>query len=210
MTKRRCKQCGKLLPLTERYFWRDNKGYLRHTCRSCRCEQQRKRRAANREHVNELNRKWREANRKLVREQRRKWREANHELVREQRHKWREANHELMQQKGLVRRHKRRALKNGNGGSFTHADELAKLKLQNGCCYWCAVKFIKKRKHIRYHPKYRTIEHLIPVTRGGSNWPDNIVLACASCNFSKCNKLPDEYLAYRLTLTQGGTTKPIA
>jgi 5-methylcytosine-specific restriction endonuclease McrA len=34
---------------------------------------------------------------------------------------------------------------------------------------------------------------VIPLDRGGSNGPENIVIACPECNHSKHNKLPHEW-----------------
>ncbi len=49
----------------------------------------------------------------------------------------------------------------------------------NGKCAYCLTSIEK-----RYH-----IDHVIPLTRGGSNWPMNLALACVRCNTSKGNRL---------------------
>lgn len=36
-------------------------------------------------------------------------------------------------------------------------------------------------------------DHVIPISRGGSNDPENLVTACQRCNQSKHNKTPDEW-----------------
>lgn len=38
------------------------------------------------------------------------------------------------------------------------------------------------------------VDHVVPLTRGGSNKDDNLVTACYSCNRSKGNKLPEEWV----------------
>lgn len=38
-----------------------------------------------------------------------------------------------------------------------------------------------------------TKDHMQPITRGGSNWPDNLVPACKSCNSAKNAKTPLEF-----------------
>jgi len=78
---------------------------------------------------------------------------------------------------------KKRARKHKAPGQFTPADLHAQLIEQNGRCYWCCI-YMKKP----------TIDHVIPLSRGGSNFPDNIVLACLSCNCSKHNKLPLDWV----------------
>ncbi len=42
-----------------------------------------------------------------------------------------------------------------------------------------------------------TIEHLTPVSRGGTNKATNLAPACLSCNSSKRNKTYDEYVEWR-------------
>jgi len=40
------------------------------------------------------------------------------------------------------------------------------------------------------------VEHMTPVSRGGSDVLDNVVLACSGCNAVKSDKTPDEYITY--------------
>lgn len=40
---------------------------------------------------------------------------------------------------------------------------------------------------------YEHLDHVIPLSRGGSNWPANIRPACASCNVRKGNKSLNEF-----------------
>lgn len=63
----------------------------------------------------------------------------------------------------------------------TDVDEIRDLQ-DNRCCY-CGIPFHDDSE----------IEHIIPIARGGDNSPDNIALACTSCNRSKGVSLPDEW-----------------
>jgi len=69
-------------------------------------------------------------------------------------------------------------------GSFTGGDIKAQYASQDGKCFWCGKKVYKN-----YH-----IDHVIPLSQGGTNWPDNLVIACPSCNTSKGGKMPDEWV----------------
>lgn len=40
----------------------------------------------------------------------------------------------------------------------------------------------------------RTLEHIVPLSRGGSNTIDNLVCACVRCNSQKGDKLPEEWI----------------
>lgn len=48
-----------------------------------------------------------------------------------------------------------------------------------------------------------TIDHAIPITRGGSNDEVNLVASCRTCNVVKGQKTQEEFLAYRLGLGTG-------
>lgn len=45
-------------------------------------------------------------------------------------------------------------------------------------------------------PDARSVDHVIPVSRGGAQWDlDNLVPACVSCNSKKGNRTPGEWRA---------------
>lgn len=62
----------------------------------------------------------------------------------------------------------------------------------SGVCYLCGEKCDwddKQYGHVG--PKYPTIDHLIPISRGGLHSWDNVRLAHFECNCNKSNDLPD-------------------
>lgn len=65
-------------------------------------------------------------------------------------------------------------------------------KRDHGICYLC-------RKHLVLNDDYNrpdapTIEHIIPICKGGTNTWNNVRLACRQCNVSKGMKSLKEYL----------------
>lgn len=87
-------------------------------------------------------------------------------------------------------RQRRRARERNAVGSFTHDDLQKQFRLQNGKCYYCAAALKTTGGHQeRYHA-----DHFLPLALGGSNNPDNIVLACPACNSNKSGLPPEEYL----------------
>jgi len=85
--------------------------------------------------------------------------------------------------KVLAMAHKRRALEMKAEGCFT-AEDIRKIrKLQRERCYWCG-NVLLDDVHI---------DHRVPLSRGGSNAPGNLVIACQHCNLSKSDKLPHEW-----------------
>lgn len=63
-----------------------------------------------------------------------------------------------------------------------------KRKRSEGICYFCRKKF---------NPKELTMDHIVPLIRGGHSTKGNIVPACKECNTKKKHMLPwewDEYI----------------
>ena len=54
-------------------------------------------------------------------------------------------------------------------------------------CHWCGMDAT-------------TVDHIIPVAKGGTDDPENLVAACRRCNFSKQDKMPDEFMMRRAGL----------
>jgi hypothetical protein len=72
----------------------------------------------------------------------------------------------------------RRSIKMSSGKSFTLADVRKQYANQKGKCYYCHEKLTA------YH-----IDHVIPLSRGGTNDAFNIVIACPACNMHKKDKI---------------------
>jgi 5-methylcytosine-specific restriction endonuclease McrA len=96
------------------------------------------------------------------------------------------AYHAANPEKARVWRRGRRARLRNAKGVFTEADVKAILRSQSYRCYWCRDDISEEHHN----------DHFVPLARGGSNWPENIVGACPTCNISRRDKLPGEFLAY--------------
>ncbi len=60
-----------------------------------------------------------------------------------------------------------------------------KKKRSDGICHYCKKKFPLDEI---------TMDHLIPLVRGGKSVKSNLVPACKKCNFEKKHSLPTEKL----------------
>lgn len=70
------------------------------------------------------------------------------------------------------------------GGTFT-AKDIDKLFLsQDGLCTACDENLSISGYEI---------DHIYPISKGGSNWPENLQLLCPPCNREKSAKLPEEW-----------------
>jgi 5-methylcytosine-specific restriction endonuclease McrA len=96
--------------------------------------------------------------------------------------RWRHKNPEAT----AASRDRRRARAVGAPGDYTKDDVRHLLKTQGRVCRYCDGQLTK------FH-----VDHFIPLARGGSNGPENLVLACPSCNCSKGAKLPWEWMPER-------------
>ena len=187
-----CSKCGEVKLVDCFSKQKGSKGGLRNTCKSCDAEQsrkyyesnkaevierKRKYRKANPEKVAESSLKWRKANPEKVAETRRNWQRANPEKVAESSLKWRKANPEKERAKKL----RRRARKAGAAGNCTVEQLKARFDYYGNKCYNCGSD---EKLHA---------DHRIPLSRGGSNHPANIIPLCRSCNSSKGTKTETEF-----------------
>lgn len=80
----------------------------------------------------------------------------------------------------------RRARKRNATGKHTLKELRQQYDRQKGRCYYCHEKLDKDRSSW-------VAEHIVPLSRGGSNSIDNIVVACRTCNLKKGSKMPHEW-----------------
>ena len=62
-------------------------------------------------------------------------------------------------------------------------------KLNQGICHYCEKKFTREEL---------TMDHIVPVARGGTSTKGNVVPACRSCNATKKLGTPAEELLKKL------------
>lgn len=134
-------------------------------------------REANREYIRESHRTWRTINGDQWRATALAWRQANQtpESERERKRVWAKANPDVVNAKTI--RH--RARKRGAQGNYTAEEFRLICKKQGGKCNDCG----KKHK--------LTVDHIVPLVRGGTNFAYNIQGLCLHCNQCKSAKLMD-------------------
>ena len=66
-------------------------------------------------------------------------------------------------------------------------------KLAACTCYYCSKPF---------KPKELTMDHLVPMSRGGKSTKDNLVACCKECNNKKKTLLPIEWAEYMESLNK--------
>jgi len=71
----------------------------------------------------------------------------------------------------------------------TRISQWWKNKISQGICYYCQAKFL---------PEELTMDHVIPLSRGGRSTRGNIVPCCKACNNKKKYLTPAEIVLNKL------------
>lgn len=220
-----CPKCGEEKPFTNEFFHRarSNPFGLCTICKECARAKSRRWHTEHREYAVERSRRYADAHRQEIRDRKNEWYAEHAEYARKaeltryfrdkatgkkRKFKLDPAKTKARQRryvasnpdrrkasslryaksvKGRVASRKRRAMEYSAEGSHSDTDILALHAEQDGRCAYCGITL-----HDNYH-----VDHVHPLVRGGSNWPDNLALSCAECNLSKGNKTVAEWQAVR-------------
>lgn len=87
-----------------------------------------------------------------------------------------------------IKSHNRRARKKGNGGTLLPNTKEILFEQQDGLCYLCGELLFAR------FDDPLSIDHIIPISRGGRNDLSNVRLAHLSCNDKKFTKTYEEFL----------------
>jgi 5-methylcytosine-specific restriction endonuclease McrA len=135
-------------------------------------------RAANPDEARAARARWRAANPEKVKAKDARWSAANPEKVRASHARWSAANPEKVR----AWNHTKRARRLAAEGRFCAADVTRITKAQGGKCACC-----RNRRKL-------TVDHIVPLVRGGSNWPSNLQMLCKPCNSSKNARDPITFM----------------
>lgn len=162
-----CSKCKQEFPLTNEFWHRDSKtkdGFFAY-CKECNLNR---------------NRQWKKDNPQKQYETNKKWRQSHSDKDKEYGLAWARRNRDSVNAK----KHRYRARKKNADGSYTLEQIQALYEAQNHRCYHCDIDLEVVGK---------SLDHLIPLSRGGSNNIDNLGWLCPGCNSSKRDKMPWEW-----------------
>lgn len=107
----------------------------------------------------------------------REWRRRNPGKQAEYQRRWDEKNPERIRASRLAQAYLRRVRRYGRDavGVATAQAVAGRIEMWGGLCWMCGAPAT-------------TIDHVIPIRRGGTHWPANLRPACRSCNARKHEK----------------------
>lgn len=180
---KKCGKCG--IEKQESEFSRkiDTSDGLQMACKSCNSSYGRKYREANKVKLYSRNKACRLNNTEKVAGYQREWKKSNHEKVASLMAAWRDKNPE----KVSALRRNRKSRKKEADGFHTGKDVSLIFERQGGLCAYCRKELVKTGKG-KFH-----VDHIQPLSKGGSNWPCNLQCLCPFCNLSKKDKDPFEF-----------------
>ena len=192
-TYKKCTKCGKIKPIDQYYYAKKIEVYVSR-CKECRAETRRGYNKKNKEKVKQWKKNEYIRSSAFYKARASKNYQDNKKVTLSRIHNryekkkkeiityianWRKKNPDKISYYA----HKRRLIIKHLFFKVTKKDLNRQLERQNFECFWCHVKLINP-----------TIDHVLPVSKGGRHSIGNIVFACKSCNSRKNNKLVIQFL----------------
>ena len=190
-----CTKCGESKPISEYHKDKSAKDGLYTQCKLCvnaRTAAYREKNPGIRKAYSSV---YRTKNRDKCRSACRAWRAANQEKEKSYQADYRSAHRdkaiaslvswrEKYPEKVRIYSQNRRAKKQANGGKLSHGIAAKLFNLQRGKCTCCG-----KPLGNDFH-----LDHIVPLSLGGTNTDDNVQLLRATCNMTKSAKHPIDYM----------------
>jgi hypothetical protein len=161
-----CNRCNAVKAVELFDYAKDGDGY-QNQCKVCRRAWARDWKRRNKDKI----RTYEEINKERLSALRAEWRRKNHARVLERRRRWYKTPKARLY--GRMRAHQRRV----NKSSTVTPAQIKEMAQRQTRCYYCGKAFGIRRKY--------TIDHVIPLVKGGAHDISNIVLACWPCNRKK-------------------------
>lgn len=110
-------------------------------------------------------------------EYKKKYHEENKDIINKRATLWRVENRERYNLNMNAAAHRRRAHIHKNGNNTLTAKEITQLFKEIISCVYCGIE------------NNLTLDHIIPISKGGQNCLSNVTVACSSCNSKKSNRI---------------------
>ena len=190
-TEKACTKCGVTKPLTA--YYRDKArrdGHAAH-CKVCASASQKAYREANAERIAAYDKAYHEANAERILARNKAYHEANAERIAARKkayHAERLATDaEYRARRKAVHTRRRRLLANAKSEPYLRDEIFAR----DG--WVCGICDEPIDPQVQWpDPACATIDHIVPLSRGGDDTPANVQAAHGSCNYGKCDRVARE------------------
>lgn len=173
-----CKKCG-----VDSEHYTNSERYTDGRCKTCTRVRNSQWAAQNKDSRNASSRKWNASNAEKKRELSQKYRDINKAAINEKRRQQRKTDPTIERLKSATRR----ARKQGNSSQLSKNIVQLLIAKQNSRCVCCSVPLNNS-----YH-----LDHIMPLSLGGTDTDDNMQLLLPRCNLQKYNSTPENFLARR-------------
>lgn len=217
MMEKKCPKCGIIKDIGEFYACKSRRDGFTSWCKECSDESHKRYVESHREHLREYDREQYYAKHEQHLQNRRESNERNKESIKIARKKYYDENREeiLRKDKEYYENNRDYALKTMHEYYVSHSDEIKEKAImrkrtirgtsdgtvtkdalekmfeeQNHKCGYCGQEITKQSNK----PNTRHLDHIIPISRGGTNILSNVHWVCPVCNKSKGNRLEEEWL----------------
>lgn len=185
-----CAKCKTIKPKSDFSKSKALRDGLQSSCKECQNNYY----AANADRIRERNRKHYAANSDRITKKQRDRYEANEDGASDRKRQYYRDNRELIAgrhkqyyadnfERFIAYSRRRRAMLLNAEGDHTSADVRRLLELQRHKCAYCKT-CVKGGYHV---------DHIVALSKGGGNGPDNLQILCPPCNLSKNAKCPIEF-----------------
>lgn len=170
-----CTKCGAWRPLDEFRKCPGKKDGRASRCKPCMKQHDQQWRNDNRTMLVERQRAYEERHRERVRARHRETMRAYRKSGKgkEDVKRWKQKNPGKVRVQAVIDPHRRRARKRASGGSFSRKEWLALCEYYGSICLCCGQATVL------------TVDHVVPLSKGGRNDITNIQPLCSDCNNKK-------------------------
>lgn len=175
---KRCVTCGETKQLKDFYQAKDTRDGLTYSCKECRKAKSRAYYARNTERVIKASKAYYDNNPQTCTSQRREYYRRNAAIIKQRVKEWTEANREQTRLNKKISSANRRD--KNLAGSITKQQWIDLCAKYGNCCLCCGSS-----------DSVLTIDHIVPVSAGGSSDISNIQPLCLSCNDRKAQRTID-------------------
>ncbi len=179
-----CLDCQKFRPVSQFHADHKRKIGLRARCKECRQKESRKYYLINSDDIISRASRWKKQNPVRTAQVWQIWYRKNRHAVIKRTADWKCQNPKRRKVNDLAYKHRRKAHLALAEGTHTWTQWIERVVFCGWKCFYCA-------KQLSFSTL--TQDHRIPLSRGGTNWPSNLVPACGSCNSRKLNRTETEF-----------------